>query len=639
MGSYKGRWPLGRGFERFYGFLGGERNSWYPDLVHDNHQVDPPATPEEGYHLSKDLSDKAIEFIRDAKVVDPDKPFFMYLVPAGRPRAAPRLRRSGRTSTRARFDQGYEAIRAGDPGAPEGARPAPRGHRAVADQPARRAGDDRPRRAALAAAGHRPSVGLAERRRAAAVRADGRGVRRDTSPTPTTSSAGSSTTWKSPGSSTTRSSSWSPTTAPAARVARTARSTSGGSSTASPTRPISHSSTSTSSAARSPTTTTTPAGPGRSTRRSPTGSAGPDTKAASPTCAWSPGRRSIQAQSEPRQQYIHAVDVVPTIYELLGIEPPDGDQGLRAEPDRGRELRRQPDRRERPGKETQFYAMLGQRSIYHEGWLACTVHPPISGWGKFDAGRLGALQPRGGPRTVQEPRRAGARAARAAEEPVVLLRRASTTGCRSTTAPRSNRFLPSAPTAAEPRERYDYYPDCADVPEEGGVRINGRSYTIAAGVTVDSAEAEGVLYAHGGVAGGHSLYIKDQRLRYTFNWVGTHLQEIVADREITPGHARLHRRVHGQAARTRTRPCPGSPERSPSTWTTKRSAAVRSSPSPASSAWSATASASAATAPRRSRPDYTAPVPLHRRNDRQGGRRRLWRALRRPRSRGARLVH
>ena len=91
------------------------------------------------------------------------------------------------------------------------------------------------------------------------------------------------------------------------------------------------------------------------------------------------------------------------------------------------------------------------------------------------------------------------------------------------------------PHAATPRERYVYYPNCADVPEEGGVRINGRTYTIAAGVAVDEPDAEGVLYAHGGVAGGHSLYVKDGRLRYTFNWVGTHLQEIVADLDITPG--------------------------------------------------------------------------------------------------------
>jgi arylsulfatase A-like enzyme len=74
MSSWKGRWPLGRGFERFYGFLGGESSQWYPDLVYDNHLVDPPYSPEEGYHLSKDLVDHSIRFIRDSKAVAPDKP-------------------------------------------------------------------------------------------------------------------------------------------------------------------------------------------------------------------------------------------------------------------------------------------------------------------------------------------------------------------------------------------------------------------------------------------------------------------------------------------------------------------------------------------------------------------------------------
>jgi len=76
--GWKGRWPLGRGFERYYGFLGGETNQWYPGLIYDNHPVEPPYSPEEGYHLSKDLADKAIEFVRDAKAITPDKPFFMY---------------------------------------------------------------------------------------------------------------------------------------------------------------------------------------------------------------------------------------------------------------------------------------------------------------------------------------------------------------------------------------------------------------------------------------------------------------------------------------------------------------------------------------------------------------------------------
>ena len=66
-------------------------------------------------------------------------------------------------------------------------------------------------------------------------------------------------------------------------------------------------------------------------------------------------------------------------------------------------------------------------------------------------------------------------------------------------------------------------------------RVNGWSYTIAAGVTVESDDAQGVLWAAGGVPGGHSLSIKDRRLRYTFNWIGTTLQDVVADSEITSG--------------------------------------------------------------------------------------------------------
>jgi arylsulfatase A-like enzyme len=72
-------WPLGRGFDRYYGFLGGDNNQWHPDLVYDNHRVDPPGRPEDGYHLSVDLVDRAIGFLRDQQSAAPGKPFFCYL--------------------------------------------------------------------------------------------------------------------------------------------------------------------------------------------------------------------------------------------------------------------------------------------------------------------------------------------------------------------------------------------------------------------------------------------------------------------------------------------------------------------------------------------------------------------------------
>jgi arylsulfatase A-like enzyme len=73
------QWPCQRGFDRFYGFLEGETDQFSPDLVYDNHRVEPPAGPDEGYHLSEDLVDHAISFIHDSVSIRPDRPFFTYL--------------------------------------------------------------------------------------------------------------------------------------------------------------------------------------------------------------------------------------------------------------------------------------------------------------------------------------------------------------------------------------------------------------------------------------------------------------------------------------------------------------------------------------------------------------------------------
>ncbi|BBX57358.1 hypothetical protein MSHO_27030 [Mycobacterium shottsii] len=134
--SWKGRWPLGRGFERFYGFLGGETNQWYTDLVYDNHTVEPPATPEQGYHLSADLAEKAIRFVRDAKAVAPPEAVVHVLLSGLRPRAPPRVQGLGRSlprpvRRRLRGDSG------GDPGQPEANGIAAPGPRTVADEPTR----------------------------------------------------------------------------------------------------------------------------------------------------------------------------------------------------------------------------------------------------------------------------------------------------------------------------------------------------------------------------------------------------------------------------------------------------------------------------------------------------------------------
>ena len=78
MAASRSTWPLGRGFDRWYGFHGGETHQFVPALYHDNHTVRPPRSVEDGYHLSADLADRAIEYLGDLRAVDVDQPFFLY---------------------------------------------------------------------------------------------------------------------------------------------------------------------------------------------------------------------------------------------------------------------------------------------------------------------------------------------------------------------------------------------------------------------------------------------------------------------------------------------------------------------------------------------------------------------------------
>jgi len=106
----RGTWPLARGFDRYYGFLGSQTSLWCPDLVYDNQHIDPPYPPEDGYHLNGDLADMAIEFIRDGSRTTPGKPWLCYLSfgPGSIPQLAP-ARWSD--ACRGQFDLGYDRYR------------------------------------------------------------------------------------------------------------------------------------------------------------------------------------------------------------------------------------------------------------------------------------------------------------------------------------------------------------------------------------------------------------------------------------------------------------------------------------------------------------------------------------------------
>ena len=104
------QWPMGRGFERYYGFLESHTSQWYPDLVSGTTRISPPATPEQGYHLSKDLVNQSIQYISDGKSLQPDKPFFLYLAfGAGHwPHHVPQAYIE---KYKGKFDMGWDAMR------------------------------------------------------------------------------------------------------------------------------------------------------------------------------------------------------------------------------------------------------------------------------------------------------------------------------------------------------------------------------------------------------------------------------------------------------------------------------------------------------------------------------------------------
>lgn len=103
-------WPLGRGFNQFYGFMNGAADHYYPELVHDNHTAPPPAAPEEGYHLTADLVDRSIGYIADHIAHAPRSPFFLYL-PLGAAHAPHHAPAEFMQAVRGRYDEGWDAVR------------------------------------------------------------------------------------------------------------------------------------------------------------------------------------------------------------------------------------------------------------------------------------------------------------------------------------------------------------------------------------------------------------------------------------------------------------------------------------------------------------------------------------------------
>jgi arylsulfatase len=261
----------------------------------------------------------------------------------------------------------------------------------------------------------------------------------------------------------------------------------------------------------------------------------------------------IAAHGEIRDNYVNVCDITPTVYDLLGIDPPDTVKGIAQKPLDGVSFKVALDDATAPtGKETQFYAMLGTRGIWHDGWFANAVHAASpAGWSHFDKDRwelyhIEADRSQCHDLAVDNP-------AKLDELKSLWLREAE----KYNGLPLSDlniletmsRFRPYLTGA---RESYFYYPGTADVGMGAAVEIGGRSFAVIAEVTVDSTGAEGVLFKHGGGHGGHVLFLQDGRLHYVYNFLGEEEQVLSS-----PGAVPLGKHTFG-VAYTRTGTVEGS---------------------------------------------------------------------------------
>lgn len=533
MASSKRQWPLGRGFERYYGFLGGETNQWYPDLVHDNHSTPAPGLPEDGYHLTVDLTDRAIEFVRDSKAIAPDKPFFLYYCPgaAHAPHHAPQEWADKYAGV---FDMGYEAYR----------------------------------------------EVVFERQKALGIVSDGAELSAINAYVETTSHDGK------PWSENDRVRPWDSLSADEQRLfARMAEVYAGF---------LSHADheigrlldTLEESGELDNTIVVVVSDNGASGEGGPNGSVnennffngvpddikanlglldelgGPNTYNHYPTgWAWAfntPFKlwkryanfeggtadpmivswpNGISSRGEVRRQYNHAVDVVPTLLEMLDIEMPEVVKGHVQFPIEGISFASTFDDADAPEtKQTQFYSMLGTRAIWHKGWKAVTAVPAApESWGDFHQQRWELYDTTTDPSECND---------LAAEHPVKLQElialwwvEAGHYDALPLESREATEILGAErPQMSAPRSRYVYYPGGAPVPESVAPNIRNRNYVIAAEIDVQSIDAGGVLFAQGTRFGGHALYLKDGYLVYHYNWLGQRLQTVVSDEQVPMGH-------------------------------------------------------------------------------------------------------
>ena len=506
-------WPLGRGFDRFYGFLDAETDQYAPELVADNAYVDPPGNFASGYHLTADLVDRSIRFLANHAAELPDTPWLTWLALGAchAPHQAP-----------ADLIRSYDALFAGGWDAERDRRIARQKELGIVPAATRlpaRNDNVQPwgshsapehRLFTLLQSAYAAMLDHADQHLARLVAfLDASGQRDNT--------------------------------------IILVLSDNGASQEGGPRGLVN---------AMGPFNLRAEPMPEKLARIDDIG--GPDTHSNFPfgwaMAANTPLRRYKQNThgggirdplviswpngiTDPgglRHQFAHAGDLTPTLLELIGITPPAAIGGVPQMPLEGTSFAASLCDASAPSKQTpQYFEMFGHRGLWHQGWKAVAYHAPgtpfeADAWELF---HLDADFSESEDLAAREPARL---------KQLVDLWWAEAAAHR--VLPLDDRFGPRFAENARrfqgARRSFVFHAGMGHVPTDVAPDVRSRSYSIEADVEMPAAGAEGVLIAHGDATSGYSLYVRDGRLVHDLNIGGEHVV-VTSDRAIEAGHRRL----------------------------------------------------------------------------------------------------
>jgi arylsulfatase A-like enzyme len=520
LGANRKWWPLGRGFDRFYGFLGGEVDQWTPWLAHDNHFIKPPKTPEEGYHNVPDLTEKAMEFIADVKQVAPERPFFLYYAPGAchAPHHAPK---EWIEKYKGKFDAGWDDYREKalanqiEMGlVPKGTKLSPPDPDVPAwatlnaEQKAMYARQMEVYAAYLSFADHHIGELIAfleamdQLDNTMIIVVSDNGASAEGGPhgsfnenlffngIPDTvkQNAKHIANWGDP--TTYPHYSWGWTHATNTPFRRWKRETARGGT--------------------------------------------------SDLCIvhWPKG---IKSKDAIRHQFVHAIDLVPTVLDSLNMKSPTSINGVTQSQIEGVSFAATFDNAAaKVPREAQYFEMFAQRAIYLDGWRAYapwTFGENITAkdlandkWMLFnidtdfsEAVDLAAKNP-----------------AKLEEMKQLWWAMASKYKVLPLDGRGVERFLDPRPEMSSPRSKYVYFRGTGELQTNNAVDVRNRSYRMTAEVEIAKGGSQGVLLAHGGMIGGYVFFVnKDGKLQYSHNYVGLEETKVISKEKLPEGKLTL----------------------------------------------------------------------------------------------------